>query len=142
MEPGTIVAGKYRVERVLGRGGMGVVVAATHIHLGTVAALKFLNEDVVQDQGVVARFLREARACAQLRSEHVCRVSDFGLEAGLPYIVMEMLEGSDLSRLLRRGPLDVATAADYIIQACAGLAEAHAHGIVHRDLKPSNLFLA
>ncbi|MBA3539822.1 MAG: protein kinase, partial [Deltaproteobacteria bacterium] len=101
MHPGEVVAGKYRVEHVLGRGGMDVVVAATHVHLGTRVALKFLHEGIVTDQKVVARFLREARASAQLRSEHVCRVSDFGLEGAVPYIVMELLEGTDLARLVR-----------------------------------------
>ena len=141
MYPGAIVAGKYRIEHVLGRGGMGVVVAAFHLQLGTRVALKFLNDNIVNDQRVVARFLREARASAQLRSEHVCRVIDFGTEGHVPYIVMEMLEGTDLARLVKLRPFDMATAAEYVRQACAGLAEAHAARIIHRDLKPGNLFL-
>ncbi len=138
---GDIVAGKYRVERELGRGGMGMVVAATHIHLGTTIALKFLNDAMMSEAHVVARFLREARASAQLRNEHICRILDFGTEGDVPYIVMELLEGDDLAKLVRHAPLDIATAADYVIQACLGLAEAHAAGVIHRDLKPSNLFL-
>jgi serine/threonine-protein kinase len=91
-----------------------------------------------------ARFMREARAAGRLTSEHVCRVSDVGrFESGAPYIVMEYLEGYDLGTMLKkRGPLRVTSAVDYVIQACEGLAEAHAQGIVHRDLKPDNLYLS
>ncbi len=140
-EVGDTVAGKYRVERELGRGGMGMVVAATHIHLGTTVALKFLSDKMMEEPQVVARFLREARASAQLRNEHICRILDFGTEGEVPYIVMELLEGCDLGKLVRQHPLDTTTAADYVIQACHGLAEAHAAQVIHRDLKPSNLFL-
>ncbi len=139
---GSIVAGKYRIERVIGAGGMGTVVAATHIQLGTELALKFLNDQIKASANSLERFTREARACAQLKSEHVCKVSDFGMAEGMPYLAMELLDGSDLSKLRDAGPVDVPTAAHYVLQACAGLAEAHAMGIVHRDLKPHNLFLA
>ncbi len=142
MQPGTLVAGKYRVERVIGRGGMGVVVEATHIHLGTQVALKFLAEEMLTEQTAIARFNREARASAQLKSGHICHVSDYGIEGKSPYIVMELLAGTDLAKLSKVRVLDVATAALYIRQACIGLAEAHAAGIIHRDLKPGNLFLA
>ncbi len=142
-EAGTLLAGKYRVEHVLGRGGMGVVVAALHIHLNQRVALKFLLPEMLQNQGVVERFVREARASAQLRGEHVCRVSDVGtLDSGAPYIVMELLEGRDLSTMItHNGPMPVATAVDYVLQACLGVGEAHSLGVVHRDLKPANLFL-
>jgi eukaryotic-like serine/threonine-protein kinase len=140
--PGTVVDGKYRVERELGKGGMGVVVEATHVQLDTRVALKFLNAKAAADATIVERFLREARAAAQLRSEHIARVLDVGEVDGTPYLVMELLEGSDLHTLTCRDRLDVATAVDYIRQACLGLAEAHARRIVHRDLKPGNLFLA
>jgi serine/threonine-protein kinase len=142
-EPGTLLAGKYRVDRVLGQGGMGVVVAATHMYLGQRVALKFLLPQFLDNQTTVERFLREARASAALRGEHVCRVSDVGtLETGSPYIVMELLDGSDLATLLAgRGPLPVELAAHHVLEACIGLAEAHALGIVHRDLKPANLFV-
>ena len=140
-EPGTLIAGKYRIERVLGRGGMGIVVEATHMQLEVRVALKFLDESMVSDATAVARFTREAKASAQLRSEHVCRVTDFGIEGRVPYIVMELLAGTDLARLCKVRTLDVPTAALYIQQACRGLAEAHAIGIVHRDLKPGNLFV-
>ncbi len=139
---GTILAGKYRIERLLGEGGMGMVVAATHLHLGTQVALKFLLAEMVGNQNMAERFMREARASALLKSEHVCRVSDVGmLDNGAPYIVMELLTGQDLAAILRtHGPLGIATAADYMLQACTAIAEAHGAGIVHRDLKPGNLF--
>jgi serine/threonine protein kinase len=142
---GTVVAGKYRVERTLAEGGMGLVVAATHLHLGQCVALKFLRDrgDVSSQWDSLARFSLEAKAVAQLRSEHVAHVLDAGVtEDGTPYMVMEYLEGHSLARTIQaQGALDVATAAEYLIQACEGLAEAHAHGIVHRDVKPYNLFL-
>ena len=122
---------------------MGVVVAATHLQLQQRVALKFLLPDMVHSPLILERFVREARAAAQLRGEHVCRVADVGtFEGGGPYIVMELLEGSDLASLLQaHGPMPVARAADHVLQACVGIAEAHALGIVHRDLKPANLFL-
>ncbi len=138
---GEILAGKYKVERVLGRGGMGVVVAAMHLHLRQRVANKFLLPDADKDH--VQRFVREARAAVKLKSEHVARVLDVGeLPDGSPYMVMEYLDGSDLSRVIRkRGPLPVEDAVDYLLQACEAIAEAHTVGIVHRDLKPANLFL-
>ena len=141
-EPGTVVDGKYRIDRELGHGGMGVVVAATHLTLGTRVALKCMNERVNSDEVSIERFWREARAAAQLRSDHICRVLDVGNHDGMPYLVMELLEGTDLGRIAAKGKLDVATAVDYLRQACAGLAVAHGSHIVHRDLKPENLFLA
>src|SRR5262245_57887862 len=140
---GDIIAGKFRVERIIGQGGMGFVVAATHIHLGQRVALKFLLPEQATHRAVVERFLREARSSAQPRDEHICRVSDVGvLDGGAPYFVMELLEGRDLASILtERGPLPVPILADYVVQACLGLAEAHAAQIVHRDLKPANLFL-
>jgi tRNA A-37 threonylcarbamoyl transferase component Bud32 len=142
-EAGTLLAGKYRVDRVLGRGGMGVVVAATHVYLAQRVALKFLLPEFLHDPTTVERFLREARASAALRGEQVCRVSDVGtLDTGSPYIVMELLDGSDLATILaNQGPLSTELASQYVLQACVGLAEAHGLGIVHRDLKPANLFV-
>ncbi len=140
---GEVLAGKYRIERVLGRGGMGVVVAAQHMQLGQRVALKFLLPEACGNGEAVARFLREARAAVQIQSEHVARVSDVGqLDSGAPYMVMEFLLGSDLGAVLHeRGPLPIAEAVDYLLQASEAVAEAHALGIVHRDLKPANLFL-
>jgi eukaryotic-like serine/threonine-protein kinase len=140
---GTVVAGRYRIERTLAEGGMGVVFAATHIHLQQSVALKFLRGEVSNQWDALARFRAEAKAVAQLRSEHVAHVLDAGVaENGAPYMVMEYLEGRSLARTLQaNGPLDVPTAVAYAIQACEGLAEAHSRGIVHRDIKPYNLFL-
>jgi serine/threonine protein kinase len=142
--PGQILAGKYRIERVLGEGGMGVVVEAHDTGLERRVAIKFLLPDFVKHVEAKERFLREARAAVKIQSEHVARVIDVStLESGAPYMVMEFLEGSDLSRVIETGgPLPVEDAALYVIQACEALAEAHAYGIIHRDLKPANLFLA
>ena len=142
--PGTILAGKYRVERILGQGGMGVVVEARHIALDERVALKFLLPDFAQVPEAAQRFLREAKNAVKIKSEHVARVSDVGtLESGAPYMVMEYLEGRDLSGVLEQtGVLGVSDACDYIIQGCEAIAEAHSYGIVHRDLKPANLFLS
>jgi serine/threonine-protein kinase len=140
---GEVLAGKYRVERVLGVGGMGVVVAAHHLQLDKRVALKFLLPEASANPEVVARFAREARAAVKIESEHVARVSDVGvLESGAPYMVMEYLVGGDLAhRLTEHGALSIEEAIDYLLQACEAIAEAHAAGIVHRDLKPANLFL-
>jgi serine/threonine-protein kinase len=140
---GDILAGKYEVIRVIGAGGMGVVVEARHLQLDQRVALKFLLVDEYQSEDAVGRFLREGRAAAQIKSEHVARVSDVGtLEGGAPFIVMEYLEGEDLSDVVaKRGTLAVREAVDYVLQASEAIAEAHALGIIHRDLKPANLFL-
>jgi eukaryotic-like serine/threonine-protein kinase len=140
---GEVLADKYRVERVLGAGGMGYVVACHHIHLQQKVALKFLHPNMLENEEIVGRFLREAQAAVQIKSEHVARVSDVGtLANGVPYMVMEFLEGTDLKHALEaKGHLPVAEAVDYLLQACEALAEAHVLGIVHRDLKPDNLFL-
>jgi serine/threonine-protein kinase len=140
---GDVVSGKFRIERVLGQGGMGVVVAARHLQLDETVALKFLRAHATSDPDALARFTREARAAAKLKSEHVARVLDAAVaDDGTPYIVMEYLEGRTLGKVLEdQGRLDVSMTAEYAIQACEGLAEAHARGIVHRDIKPENLFL-
>jgi serine/threonine-protein kinase len=142
--PGDLVAGKYRVDRVLGAGGMGVVVAATHEQLDQRVALKFLLAAVAVNADIVHRFLREARAAVKIQSEHVARVLDVGtLETGVPYMVMEFLDGEDLSQVVEaRGSLPVQEAVGYVLEAIEAVAEAHSLGIVHRDLKPANLFLA
>ena len=139
---GDLLAGKYRVERVLGAGGMGAVVAAYHMQLETKVALKFLLPAMLANEEAVTRFAREARAAVRITNEHVARVLDVGtLESGAPYIVMEYLDGTDLAGWLRqRGPLPIEEAIDFVLQAGEAIAEAHALGIVHRDLKPANLF--
>ncbi|MEZ4315838.1 MAG: protein kinase [Polyangiaceae bacterium] len=140
---GDVLAGKYAVERVLGAGGMGVVVAAKHLQLGERVAIKFLLPQAMKKAEVVQRFEREARAAVRIKSEHVARVFDVGkLDDGAPYMVMELLEGSDLSSILKtKGAVPLEAAVDYVLQACEAIAEAHSLGIVHRDLKPANLFV-
>jgi serine/threonine-protein kinase len=139
---GEILAGKYRVERIIGVGGMGAVVAARHADLETRVAIKFLLPEMLDNRDALSRFAREARAAARIASEHVVRVHDVGtLPNGAPYMVMEYLEGRDLAAWLReRGPAPVEQAVDFVLQACLAVAEAHGMGIVHRDLKPANLF--
>jgi serine/threonine-protein kinase len=141
--PGAVVAGKYRVERTLGEGGMGLVVAATHLALEQPVAIKLLLPEAMRSRVAVERFLREARVAAKVRSEYVARVHDVGtLDEGVPYIVMEYLVGSDLGQLIARGgALPIDEACEITLQASEALAEVHAAGIVHRDLKPSNLFV-
>jgi eukaryotic-like serine/threonine-protein kinase len=141
--PGDVIAGKYRIERVLGRGGMGVVVAATHLRLDEKVAIKFLLPGALGNADALGRFDREARAAAKIRSEHVAKVLDVSnLENGAPYMVMEHLDGNDLAQVVRKkGPLPIAEAVTFMLQVCEVLAEAHAIGIVHRDLKPGNLFV-
>ncbi|MCW5836791.1 MAG: serine/threonine protein kinase, partial [Labilithrix sp.] len=143
-QPGEIIAGKYRLLRLLGEGGMGTVLAAEHLRLRQPIAIKFLNPDMLGVAEIVERFDREARAAATLRSRHVVRVTDVEhTPEGVPYMVMELLEGADLeSERERRGRLPYAEAVDYVLQACGALVEAHDAGIIHRDLKPGNLFLA
>ncbi len=144
VEVGDVLAGKYKVERVIGAGGMGVVVAAQHQTLGERVAIKFLLPAALAQPEIVQRFLREGQAAARIRSEHVGRVFDVGtLDSGAPFLVMEYLDGGDLGSIVRdRGALAVPLAIDFVLQACEALAEAHALGIVHRDLKPANLFLS
>jgi serine/threonine-protein kinase len=142
---GDVVAGKYRVERIIARGGMGVVYAAHHMFLDQRVALKVMlvGQDAPNVE-VIERFVREAQAAARLQSEHVVRVMDVGaLDHGAPFLVLEYLQGCDLEELLRlNGPLDTRDLADYILQATAALAQAHAADIIHRDIKPANIFLA
>jgi serine/threonine-protein kinase len=144
LQVGDIVAGKYEVERILGEGGMGVVVAARHRDLDQQVAVKFLLPEIAKRKDAAERFRREARAAVRITSEHVARVLDVGSsEDGVPYMVMEYLHGDDLAAEIRtRGQMAVVEAVSYILQACEAVAEAHAAGIVHRDLKPANLFLA
>lgn len=141
---GDVLAGKYKVDQVLGAGGMGVVVRATHQILNSKVAMKFLLPEYVNNTGIVERFLREAKAAVSIKNPHVAGVIDVGtLESGSPYIVMEYLQGRDLADVLETEVYmrDVQRAAKLILQACEGLAAAHANGIVHRDIKPGNLFI-
>ncbi|WP_437285056.1 protein kinase domain-containing protein [Sorangium sp. So ce406] len=146
---GEVIADRYRVERLLGIGGMGAVVAARHLSLGELVAIKFMRPEYCNNAALLRRFQREARGMFRLKTEHVPRVYDLGSLAprqgtGLPvpFIVMEHLSGNDLRSIVeRRGRLPVEEAAEYVRQACVALTEAHALGMVHRDLKPANLFL-
>ncbi len=141
---GDLVGGRFRIDRLLGSGSMGYVVAAWHLELDQPVALKLLNADVFEQGEAAARFRREVRAAARIKSEHVCRVIDVGaLDGGAPYMVMELLDGNNLEEeLQRRGTMPVGEAVLYMLEAMEALAEAHASGIVHRDLKPANLFIA
>jgi serine/threonine protein kinase len=140
---GGVVAGKYVIERVIGEGGLGTVVAARHLQLEQRVAIKYLLPATLKSPSLVERFVREGRLAASIKSEHVVRIYDVGtLPTGEPYMVMEYLAGSDLRSLVKGGPLPAGDAVDYLLQACEALAEAHLAGIVHRDLKPENFFLA
>jgi eukaryotic-like serine/threonine-protein kinase len=139
---GDVLAGKYRIERVLGMGGMGVVVAARHLQLDEMVAIKYLLPTALEHPTAVSRFIREAKAAVRIKSEHVARVSDVGtLSNGAPYLVMEYLEGQDLAQWLKQsGPLEVDQAVEFVLQALEAIADAHGLGIIHRDLKPANLY--
>jgi eukaryotic-like serine/threonine-protein kinase len=140
---GDVIAGKYRIEGVLGSGGMAIVLSATQLDLDRLVAIKVMRTELAETPGAVERLLLEAKLTARFRNEHICKVLDVGtLADGAPYVVMEYLEGSDLHVLLeKRGPFDISTAVDFMLQACEGIAEAHAADIIHRDLKPENLFV-
>lgn len=140
---GDVVDGKYAVRGVIGRGGVGIVVAAHHTALDVPVALKLLRRELANDREIRARFVREARASVKLRGDHVARVMDAGVSGeGLAFLAMELLDGRDFAAILKTdGALAVDDAVDYVIQACDAVAEAHANGIVHRDLKSANLFL-
>ncbi|MBK9031582.1 MAG: protein kinase [Myxococcales bacterium] len=140
---GAVLVGKYRIDAILGQGGMGVVARATHLHLNETVAIKFLRADIAGDHEANQRFLREAHSAWKLKNEHVARVLDVGsVDDGLPYLVMEYLEGIDLDGMLEQSQrVSPPLAVEFIVQACEGLAEAHALGIVHRDVKPSNFFV-
>jgi serine/threonine-protein kinase len=142
--PGDLLAQKYRVVRSIGRGGMGIVFAATHELLHQTVAIKLLLPELAAHPDAIGRFLNEARASARIHSEHVATVMDVGtLESGAAYMVMEFLEGSDLEAILAAdGVMSVEKVTQCMLQALEGIAHAHALGIIHRDLKPSNLFLA
>jgi serine/threonine-protein kinase len=140
---GEIFLEKYRIDAILGQGGMGIVAMCTHLALNECVAIKMLRRDVLDDVEAVERFMREAQAASKLKSEYVARVTDVGRSsANVPYMVMEYLEGHDLGQLLEeRGSIALPWAVELTLQACEALAEAHSIGIVHRDVKPSNLFV-
>jgi serine/threonine-protein kinase len=136
-----IVAERFRLNRMIGRGGMGSVWHATHLGLDTECAIKFIEGDFASLPEAHQRFEREAKAAAQLRSPHVVQIMDNGVWEGRPYIAMELLDGTDLRKRLASGPMNPNEIASILTQVCRALTKAHALGIVHRDLKPDNIFL-
>lgn len=137
------LAGKYELVRLIGAGGMGAVISARQVELGRLVAIKVIHGARLIDARTIARFLREARAAASLESDHAVRIYDVGrLASGLPFIVMEHLEGADLAEIVRARSVGVEEAVEWIAQACVAIGEAHSKGLVHRDLKPHNIFLA
>src|SRR5215470_11548178 len=140
--PGTVLAGRYRVAGLLGRGGMGEVYRATDLTLGQAVALKFLPESLARDERALVRFYNEVRIARHVTHPNVCRVYDIGDVEGVHYISMEFVDGEDLASLLRRiGRLPVDKALETARQLCAGLAAAHERGVLHRDLKPANIMI-
>jgi eukaryotic-like serine/threonine-protein kinase len=143
LAPGVVIAGKYVLEKPLAQGGMGAVWIALDTRLEVRVAVKFIAPSLSRSAEMVVRFEREAKSAAQLRSPHVVQVFEYGVDHGMPYMVMELLEGEDLGeRLRRQGRLSLSEAAVIMEQACKALRKAHEAGIVHRDIKPSNIFLA
>jgi serine/threonine-protein kinase len=143
-EPGTLVAGTYRLTEPIASGGMGSVWRAVNTHLDAPVAVKFMHAALLDDDETSERFAREAKAAAKIRSPHVVHIHDYGIDdaLGMPFIVMEALEGEDLARRLKRlGRLPLPEALRICQQACRGLHRAHEAGILHRDLKPANIFL-
>lgn len=141
---GLVVAGKFRLDALIGQGGMGSVWSATHLGLGHRIAIKLVSRECVRSPDALRRFDAEAKAAARLQSRHVVQVYDSGtLDDATPYIAMELLSGQNLqSRIETTGPISLAESVDILAQCCKGLGRAHALGIVHRDIKPDNIFLA
>src|ERR1700691_6815587 len=140
--PGVVMAGRYRIAGLLGRGGMGEVYRATDLTLGQSVALKFLPEEAAQDQRLLERFHAEVRIARVVSHPNVCRVYDIGEIEGMPFISMEYVDGEDLASLLTRiGRLPADKAVETGRKLCAGLAAAHDRGVIHRDLKPQNIMI-
>ena len=139
-QPGDVIAGKYRLVRVIGEGGMGIVYEASHLRLRQRLAIKMVRPRLAARYHVVVRFEREARAAAQLKGPHLAKVIDVDATSdGLPYMVMEFLEGHDLAReLASRGPIPVNEAVGWMLETCVAIAEAHELGIITDDQAPGN----
>ena len=139
---GSTVAGKYRIDRLIGRGGMGAVFQATNLAIGKRVALKFLDQEAAKNREACQRFQREAEAAGMAESAHIVQIFDSGVTEALPFLVVELLTGEDLRACLRReATLSVPSALRIVSQVLRALVRAHAAGIVHRDLKPDNVFL-
>lgn len=137
---GAVLDGRYRIEEMLGAGGMGVVYRARHVHLQKVVAIKVMRGR--HDGAMQQRFLREAQAASMVSHSSIVGITDFGMDAeGQPYLVMEYLDGQTLGKVLKEGPLPPERACRIAIQIAQGLQAVHEQGIVHRDLKPDNIFL-
>jgi serine/threonine-protein kinase len=143
VEAGTLIAGKYRLERPLAKGGMGAVWIARHIHLDVVVAIKVMEPGYASSDDGRVRFEREAKGSAKLKSPHIVHVYDYGVDNDMPYLAMDLLKGEDLeARLKREGRLSLEATSALLAQIGKGLRVAHDAGLVHRDLKPGNIFLA
>ncbi|MEI9940577.1 MAG: serine/threonine-protein kinase [Pseudomonadota bacterium] len=140
--PGTIILGRYRLESILGRGGMGSVWRAEHLQLRSPVAIKLLDDAISHNQQMLTRFMREAQAAALLRSPHVVQIFDVGVEDGTAFIAMELLRGESLAeRIARLKQLPAEEVIGFLSQVLRAIAKAHEAGIVHRDLKPDNIFI-
>jgi serine/threonine-protein kinase len=140
--PGHVIAGKFKLIEQLGRGGMGSVWAADHLALNSRVAVKIIDPAIANSTEALDRFLREAQSAAALRSPHVVQTFDYGVDGGVPFIAMELLEGRTLAqRIEQDGPIPIDIAAVIMTQVCRAISRAHDAGIIHRDLKPDNIFL-
>lgn len=139
---GRVIADRYRIMELIGRGGMGVVYKVEHVHIGKFMAMKLLHGELARDRNTIKRFQREADAASRLNHPNTVQVFDFGRSEGMMYLVMEYLEGEDFGDVIRgAGKLDFERVARIAAQVCSSVAEAHGHGIVHRDIKPENIMI-
>jgi eukaryotic-like serine/threonine-protein kinase len=141
MTAGAVLAGRYRIERLISRGGMGAVFEATQLGLDRPVAIKMLLPALSLDEKMQERFRREARSAASLRHPNIIQIYDYGISDYGPYIVMEFVRGQSLRERMRSGPLEIGPAVDLMVQICSALATAHAAGIIHRDVKPDNILI-
>ena len=142
LEPGQVIADRYRIEAAIGRGAMGVVWRAVHLQLESPVAIKFLNPAIADEPVMLERFMREARSAAAVRSSHVVQIFDYGVDRGAPYIAMELLVGEPLdARLTAQGALAPPEVDKIFGEVARAVSVAHELGVVHRDIKPANIFI-
>src|SRR6266498_3159845 len=141
MQSGAALAGRYRIERLISRGGMGAVFEATQLGLDRAVAIKLLLPALSRDEKMQERFRREARSAASLRHPNIIQIYDYGISDYGPYIVMELARGKSLRQLLNKGALEIGLSVDLMGQICSALAAAHSATIIHRDLKPDNIMV-